>query len=84
MLTNTTPTNRQINAAETARANTFAREVAQAILKLRNWNVVVPREVRDDVFATIARHDRLYSRAFDAHQSPQMAAQAIQNAEWDR
>ena len=70
---------------ETARAQTFAKEVSEAMLKLRGYGPrhKPPRAVRDDVFATITRHQDAYSRAFAGHSSPQRTAEAIQNAEWD-
>jgi hypothetical protein len=71
---------------ETGRAIIFARDVSRAMLKLRGYGGrhPAPRAVRDDVFATIARHQDAYSRAFAGHSSPQSTAEAIQNAEWDR
>lgn len=70
---------------ETGRAITFAREVSEAMLRLRGYRnpSEAPRRVRDDVFATIARHQDAYSQGFAGHSSPQSTAEVIQNAEWD-
>jgi len=74
-----------ITNTETLRAQAFARDVSEAMLKLRGYGSrhTAPKAVRDDVFATIARHQDAYSRAFAGHSSPQRTAEAIQNAEWD-
>jgi hypothetical protein len=71
---------------ETGRAIIFARDVSEAMLRLRGYRTpsAAPRAVRDDVFATIARHQDAYSKGFAGHSSPQSTAEAIQNAEWDR
>ena len=73
------------NASESVRASAFAADVSRAMLKLRGYGGrhPAPRAVRDDVFATIARHQDAYSKGFAGHSSPQSTAEAIQNAEWD-
>jgi len=69
----------------TARAQQYAADVSAAMFKLRGWNpATVPADVRDDVFATLARHSERYSRCFATGMDPQVAATMIQNAEWDR
>ena len=64
-------------------AQQFARAVAEEMYRLRGWALHnVPAFVRDDVFATLNRHDGIYSRGFAHQLAPVTVALNIQHAEW--
>jgi hypothetical protein len=77
-------TNHDTNTAETLRAQDFARDVYEALCRIRGWSTEVPRKVREDIWKTIDRYSELYSKAFSRGLSPETTAQTIQNREWDR
>ena len=69
--------------SETARAIRFAFKVAGEMYSLRGWSPeTVTADVRDDVFATMSRHDNIYNQGFDREWSPAHTANLIQRAEW--
>jgi hypothetical protein len=63
-------------------AQRYARDIADAMAKIRGWRLKAPKDVVDDIFATMARHERLYTRCFVTNMKPNVAAAIIQNAEW--
>jgi len=76
---------------EAARAQTYARDVADAMLELRGYrrspigpSVKAPREVVDDVFKEIAEADRFYTHCFAQGLSPKVTAQLLQDRIWNR
>lgn len=63
--------------------NTYARDVANEMLILRGWRSSVPADVRDDVFNTMTKHNRLYCDGFAKNRPAKQTAQLIQDREWD-
>jgi len=65
-------------------ADEFARMVYTEMARLRGWNPArVPVGVRDDIFATMGRHDNLYAPGFRDGSDPRDVARDVQEAEWD-
>ena len=65
-------------------AERFARAVADSMTRLRGFTPgSVPAAVRDDVFATMARHEARYVTGFARGENPDAVAQQLQDAEWD-
>jgi len=70
-------------ATEAHRAETFAKDVADAMLVLRGYqNKTPPRDVVNDVFAEIAKADRSYTSCFAGGVSPTVTAKLIQDRIW--
>ncbi len=72
--------------------NDYARETVRHMLILQGWlyktaclnTTPVPAHVRDGAFNTIRRHDRLYTSCITLDQTPEQAAQTIQNRDWQQ
>ena len=66
-------------------AQKFAHDVANEMYRLRGWSKhSVTPEVRDDVFATMHRHNRVYSTGLLLGLNPVPIARTIQKMEWTR
>lgn len=62
----------------------FARDVASSMTRMRGWAPgSAPREVIDDVFDSMTRHEALYVAGFEAGDDPAEVARRVQWAEWN-
>ena len=67
---------------EARRAQTYAKNVADAMLALRGYRRLPSREMVDDVFACMAEHDRLYTSYYARGVAPSITAERIQHEIW--
>lgn len=66
------------------KAQQYAREVSEAMMRLRGWDPEdAPEEVVSDVFGTLVRHEEFYVQAYRDGVDPEDVAQSIQNADWE-
>ena len=66
------------------RSRQFASDVAKVMYEMRGYTVSsVPSEVRSDVFATMVRHDSIYSHGFTTNRPGRLVGRDIQTAEWE-
>lgn len=66
------------------RSRRFASDVAKVMYEMRGYTISsAPSEVRSDVFATMVRHDSIYSRGFATGRPGHLVGRDIQTAEWE-
>jgi len=75
--------NERTNLLGSEEAREYARSIFWEMAKLRGWNKDnISREVTDDIFTTMSRHDTIYLAGFRCTTSPAVIAETIQHAEW--